>query len=110
MAISTALVYFIHTPSIFIWSLVMFLTRVGAAMVEILRDSYFYKRIDGNDVDLIGFFRTAMPVGYLLAASLSFVFLLFLPIPAIFILSALVVFSALVPAYYLSENKFIKKS
>ncbi|MEI6588255.1 MAG: MFS transporter, partial [Candidatus Moraniibacteriota bacterium] len=104
MAFSAIAVYLTNSPSALIWSLVMLGTRIGAAMVEILRDSYFYKRIDGDDVDLIGFFRTAMPVGYILAASLSFVFLLFLPLSAIFILSALVVFSALVPAFYLSKK------
>ncbi|MFZ2188750.1 MAG: MFS transporter [Candidatus Moraniibacteriota bacterium] len=110
MAFSAILVFLTNSPSVLVWSLVLLLTRIGAAMVEILRDSYFYKRIDGDDVDLIGFFRTAMPVGYILAASLSFVILLFLPLSVIFILSALVVFSALVPAFYLSENKIVRKN
>ena len=108
MAISSVIVYLTNSTSIFLWSLVMLATRIGAAMVEILRDSYFYKRIDGEDVDLIGFFRTAMPVGYVLAAVLSFILLLFLPLSAIFILSALVVFSALAPAYYLAESRLQK--
>lgn len=110
MAFSSILVYLTNSPSVLIWSLVMLGTRIGAAMVEILRDSYFYKRVDGDDVDLIGFFRTAMPVGYIIAASLSFIILLFLPLSAIFILSALVAFSALVPAYYLVENKLPRKN
>ncbi|MCX6762110.1 MAG: MFS transporter [Candidatus Moranbacteria bacterium] len=110
MAVSTTVVYFVHAPVVFVWSLTLLGTRIGAAMVEILRDSYFYKRIDGDDVDLIGFFRTAMPVGYILAASLSFVLLLFLPLSAIFLLSALIIFSALIPAYRLAENRLAKKS
>lgn len=105
MAISSVIVYLTNSPSVLIWSFVMLGTRIGAAMVEILRDSYFYKRIDGDDVDLIGFFRTAMPIGYILAASFSFGIMLFLPLPAMFILLALVVFSALIPAFYLTENK-----
>ncbi len=105
MAISSIMVYLTNSPSVLIWSFVMLGTRIGAAMVEILRDSYFYKRIDGDDVDLIGFFRTAMPIGYILAASFSFGIMLFLPLPAMFILLALVVFSALIPAFYLTENK-----
>ncbi len=110
MATSTVIVYLTDSTSVLIWSLVMLGTRIGAAMVEILRDSYFYKRIDGNDVDLIGFFRTAMPVGYILAASCSFLLLLFLSLSSMFILSAVVVFSALIPAYYLVENKLFKKN
>jgi len=105
MVIASVVVFLTHSPNVLLWSLVLLLTRIGAAMVEILRDSYFYKRIDGDDVDLIGFFRTAMPVGYIVAASLSFALLLFLPLSAIFILLALVVFSALIPAYRLSGKR-----
>jgi MFS family permease len=110
MAFSSILVFLTDSPSVLVWSLVMLGTRIGAAMVEILRDSYFYKRIDGDDVDLIGFFRTAMPMGYILAASFSFILLLFLPLVSIFILSAVVVFSALIPAYCLAENRLAKKA
>jgi len=110
MAFSSIVVFLTNSSGILVWSLVMLFTRIGAAMVEILRDSYFYKRIDGDDVDVIGFFRTAMPVGYILAASLSFVLLLFLPLVSIFILSAVVVFSALIPAYCLAENRLAKKN
>jgi MFS family permease len=110
MAFSSIIVFVTDSPNVLVWSFVLLLTRIGAAMVEILRDSYFYKRIDGDDVDLIGFFRTAMPVGYILAASCSFVLLLFLPLASIFILSAVVVFSALIPAYYLAENRLAKKA
>lgn len=110
MALSALLAYFTTSTSVLVWSLVMLGTRIGAAMVEILRDSYFYKRIDGDDVDLINFFRTAMPVGYILAAVTSFVLLLFLPLSSIFVLLALVVFSALIPAYHLAEKTiFCKK-
>jgi MFS family permease len=109
MGFSSLVVFLTASTSVLVWSLVMFGTRIGAAMVEILRDSYFYKRIDGDDVDLIGFFRTSMPVGYIAAASLSFMLLLFLPLSAIFILLAAAVFSALVPAYYLTEKRFSKK-
>jgi MFS family permease len=109
MAFSSIVVFLTDSSSVLLWSLVMLLTRIGAAMVEILRDSYFYKRIDGDDVDLIGFFRTAMPVGYIFAASLSFILLIFLPLSAIFILSAVVVFFALIPAYYLAENRLREK-
>jgi MFS family permease len=110
MALSALLAYFTTSTSVLVWSLVMLGTRIGAAMVEILRDSYFYKRIDGDDVDLINFFRTAMPVGYILAAVASFILLLFLPLSSIFVLLVLVVFSALIPAYHLAEKTiFCKK-
>ncbi|NCO98465.1 MFS transporter, partial [bacterium] len=70
MAISTIAIYFIGTGTVFIWVLVLFATRVGAALIEILRDSYFFKKIDATDVDVINFFRTSLPVAYIAATTL----------------------------------------
>lgn len=104
MAFFTASAFFIGTPSILVWSLVLFGTRVGAAMIEVLRDSYFYKQIDGGDTDLIGFFRTSASVAYIMAAFVSSVVLLFLPLRSIFLVLALVVVSAIVPIASLTRN------
>ena len=109
MAISTFSIYFTHSSRIWVWGLILLTTRVGAAMLEILRDSYFYKKIDGRDVDLINFFRTSMPVGYILAAGSSFLLLLFFPIKSVFILVAIAVALALIPAFLLKDNKCEKE-
>lgn len=105
MSGSTLTVYFTASSSLTVWMAVLFLTRIGAALVEVLRDSYFYKRIDGRDVDLIDFFRTAMPVGYIVATGVSSVLLLFFTLKSIFIFVALVVISAAYPAYRLVEDR-----
>ncbi len=109
MFLSTSVVYFISSASIALWSIVLLSTRIGAAMLEVLRDSYFYKRIDGHDVDLINFFRTAMPMGYILASSISVLLLLFFPVKSVFLAASLVVFSALWPAIFLVDNKCEKE-
>jgi MFS family permease len=105
MAVSTGVIYFISSSSIWIWGMILLATRVGAAMLEVLRDSYFYKKIDGHDVDLINFFRTSMPVGYILATGISFPLLLIFPLKSVFLLIVAVVLSALVPAFLLRDNK-----
>ncbi|NTU66558.1 MAG: MFS transporter [Candidatus Moranbacteria bacterium] len=105
MGIFTLLAFFIHSKSVLIWSLVLFGTRIGAALIEVLRDSYFYRLIDGEDVDLINFFRTSMPIAFILGSVLSFLLLLFFPVKAVFILVAAVSLSALVPALSLKDNR-----
>lgn len=109
MALATLSIFFLNSTSVLIWGAVLFATRIGAALVEILRDSYFYKRIDGHDVDLINFFRTATPVGYIMAALLSSVMLFFLPLKFIFILVALILFLSLYQAIKLEDNKCEKE-
>ncbi|MDI6778061.1 MAG: MFS transporter [Patescibacteria group bacterium] len=78
LGLSTASIYFIGPVSAIVWAAVLFATRIGASLIEILRDSYFYKRIDQTDVDITDFFRTVRPIAYivgsLIAAPIVFVF------------------------------------
>ena len=105
MSLSTLSIYFITPGSVVLWSFIFFITRIGAAIIQILRDSYFYKRIDAHDVDMINIFRTSYPLGYIFAAIASAIVLLVFPLKAIFILTAGVVLSALYPACRLEDNQ-----
>lgn len=105
LGLSTFAVYFMSTASIALWAAVLFLTRIGASLIELLRDSYFYKRIGSCDIDLIDFFRTSRPVAYIAAAILSTFLLFVFPLKAIFILVAVVAISALYPAFKIVDNK-----
>ncbi len=104
MGITTIVIFFIGSTSLILWSIILFLTRVGASLVEILRDSYFYKRIDGHNIDLIDVFRAMRPVAYILATASSALVLAILPMKFIFILVGLIIFSALYPAIGLVDN------
>lgn len=104
MGMFTCFCYLMRTSDVLAWAAILFGTRVGAALVEVLRDSYFYKRIDGRDVDLINFFRTAMPMAYIVAAVISFAAVSVFSVRSIFFLIALAVFSALVPALRLERK------
>lgn len=105
MGVSSAGIFFLHTNSVLIWALIMLTTRIGAATVEILRDSYFYKKIDGRDVDLISFFRTTRSVAYMIATGASAMLLIIAPMKYIFLLIAGMVFVGLYPAIKLIDNK-----
>lgn len=110
MGFSTLAAYFVESKSIAVWAAALFATRVGAALLEVLRDSYFYKRIDGHDVDIINFFRTAMPAAYILATAVFSVIFFFSPdIKLSFILAGLVAISALYPTWKLVDNKCEKE-
>lgn len=109
MGLSVLTMYFIDGKNILIWSAVLFSTRIGAALIEILRDSYFYKRIDGYDVDIIDIFRATKPLAYIFTSVISAVFLLFFPLKIIFILTGVVALSALWPAFRLADNKCEKE-
>jgi MFS family permease len=105
MCLSVLSIYFISSTSVVVWGLILLMTRVGASMLEILRDSYFYKRIDGEDIELIDFYRTSKSVGYISFSLVSVVLLSFLPIKIVFILLSVIVLTSLYPAFHLVDNK-----
>lgn len=105
VSISTISLYFIDSNSLIVWSTALFATRVGAAMIETLRDSYFYKRIDARDMDLISFFRTARSTATLFSAAFTSILLVFMPLKVIFIFVGGCVLFALYPALTLVDNK-----
>ncbi|MCK5416743.1 MFS transporter [Candidatus Parcubacteria bacterium] len=104
MALSTLSIFYIESTSIFVWAVILFATRIGASFIEILRDSYFFKRIDGNDVELIDFFKTAKPTAYITFSLISGVLLSFLEINTMFLLLTIVIISGLYPAFKLKDN------
>jgi MFS family permease len=105
MAFSSGSIFFITSKAVWIWAVILFVTRIGAAAIEILRDSYFYKKIDGRDVDVISFFRTAVSVGYILATALSALLLIVFSVKYVFLLIFVVVIAGLYPAFKLIDNK-----
>lgn len=102
---STGSLPFIHTHSIWVWSAILFLTRVGAAGIEVLRDAYFYKQIDGNNPDLIAFFRTSRPIGNIFGAGIASLLLIFLPLQSVFFAVVLVMVIALIATLFLEDTK-----
>lgn len=83
---------------------VLFLSRVGAAGIEVLRDAYFYKQIDGGDDALIAFFRTARPAANIIGALVALPFLIIFPLQAIFFLAAFVLALAIFFAVALEDT------
>ncbi|HBP01054.1 MAG: Major facilitator superfamily [Candidatus Moranbacteria bacterium GW2011_GWE1_49_15] len=104
LGFSTTYIYSIESPSFFVWLAVLMVTRVGASILEILRDSYFYKQVDAGDIDVIDFFRTASPVAFILGPMFASLILLFFSMKAVFIFTGMVMFLGIVPAMGLVDN------
>jgi MFS family permease len=90
------LFFYIKTPSMILWAITLFFSRIGAAMVEATRDTYFFKNISAKDLGLINIFRITGPLGYLLGAGFGSIALIFLPINLVFLVLAIII----IPAFY----------
>ncbi len=71
MGVSTGLVALITDNNAVVWTLVLFMTRIGAATVEVMADTYFFKKVDASNTDIISFFRTARPLAYVIGPILA---------------------------------------
>lgn len=96
---------FITTANPFLWTALLFVSRVGAALVEAMQDVYFFKIVGRKDVDLLDLFRDIGPAGLLAAGMIASVLLLFLPLATIFFVLAFIIFLGLRPALTLVDTK-----
>lgn len=103
--LTTASLPFLSTSGVIIWGVLLFLTRVGIAGIEVLRDSYFYKQIDGNDTDVIAFFRTARPVANIIGAVFSGFALLLFPLGSIFFIVSGMLLLSLISTFSLRDTR-----
>ncbi|PKM89271.1 hypothetical protein CVU83_00410 [Candidatus Falkowbacteria bacterium HGW-Falkowbacteria-2] len=103
--IALFLFFAVKTPDIWIWGSLLFFSRVGAALVEAMRESYFFKLVAADDVPFINFFRTTSPLGYLIGTGLAAVVLLFYPLEYLFIFIALLMSSGFLFLYIIKDTR-----
>ncbi len=78
-AFFTLLIPLIPDGGIILWSLILFGTRVGAAGIEVMSESYFFKEVSAEKDDEISFFRNTYPLSYLIAPLVAVPVLLLVP-------------------------------
>ena len=95
LAVSTSLLTFIESKSLVIWSLALFATRVGASAIEIMNDTYFFKKVRASDTDTISFFRNASPIAYVIGPALASVILYFIDYKYLFLILGIIMLSGI---------------
>jgi MFS family permease len=105
MGLSTIALSYITTPSIALWAGVLFITRIGAAAVEIGKETYLFKNINAGDSSILSLARMTMPLSYLVGPVAATVFLLFFDFRFIFFALGLIVLFGLRYALVLVDTK-----
>ena len=104
-AIATASIPLVSGQSLIVWGLILFLTRTGAAGIEIMKETYLFKKIDSQNADIIAVSRNNIPLAYLIGPLFATVFLAFLPLKFIFLAVALATLSSLFFANSLRDTR-----
>jgi MFS family permease len=93
------------TKNFVAWAVILFTGRSGVALLRSMIDSYFFKKIDIVDIDIINAFRALTPLGYLIGSAGVTLILFFLPFKFIFVALAIVLFFGIRPALKLHDTK-----
>jgi MFS family permease len=62
MGLATLMITTIESPTIWVWAITLLVTRIGAATVEVMSDSYFFKHVDEEDTGLVSVYRAVAPL------------------------------------------------
>ncbi len=105
--ITTSLFLFFALTSVnpWLWGGLLFFSRVGAALVEAMRESYFFKLVSAKDVPLINFVRITTPLGYLLGTLLAILVVSFYPLEYLFLFVSLIMTTGFLFIYILKDSR-----
>ncbi|MFA7216369.1 MAG: MFS transporter [Candidatus Paceibacterota bacterium] len=85
IGLATMSMGFITTQSFIIWTSLLFMSRVGASILEITADSYFFKQVNQEKTNLIGFYRIARPLSFVVAPIVTTIASQFIPLQYTFL-------------------------
>jgi len=105
LAGATGVLSFITAPSIALWATALFMTRVGASMIDIMSETYFFKIIDETDTHLIGFFRILDPFAYTIGPIFAGLIIYFVDIKYLFVILGAVILLAIPSTLRLQDTK-----
>ena len=102
ISISTFFIPWITGKNIIVWSFVLFMTRIGACIIETTSEIYFFSHVREEESHLLSVFRDMVPVAYIIAPIISTVIFVFLPFKYLFAVLAVILLSGL---YYIPHLK-----
>ncbi|MBI5004567.1 MAG: MFS transporter [Candidatus Lloydbacteria bacterium] len=105
MAITTGLLTFVTSKSVLLWAALLFMTRIGATLVQTMNESYFFKQINASDAAIISVFRYTHPLGYLLGPLAASALLAFIDFRFMFLILGIIVLYGLRYSLTIKDTK-----
>lgn len=104
--IFTIAISFLTSNNIVIWAFILFMTRIGASIIETNSEIYFFSNTDDEDAYLIGLYRDMNPVAYIIAPILATIIFFILPIKYLFVVLGIIMMIAF---YLIPKLKYENK-
>ncbi len=104
LGITTCSLVLFGMNSLLIWSVMLFLTRIGAATAELMIETYFFKRVDGKDPEVLSLFRITRPLSYFVAPLVVTVSLVYTTEQNLFIVFGILCLLAVYPVMKIKDT------
>lgn len=102
---STIACSYLDTTNWIFWAVLLFITRVGASSIEIMKETYLFKKISGKDSGIVALSRISVPFSYLLGPIFVSLILMYFDFRYIFVGLGLVMLLGLKYAWDLVDTK-----
>ncbi len=96
--------FYLNQPVIWLWAGLLFFSRIGAALVEAMRESYFFKIVSAKDLNMINLFRLTGPAAYIIGPGLAILITTFFPIHFIFLFSAILTATGIIMVWPMKDS------
>lgn len=84
MGCASLFIPFLGYGTIITWAALLFTTRIGASILEIETESYFFKQVGTDNTGIISTFRAMRPLSYIIAPMAVSILLIAIPLKFIF--------------------------
>lgn len=105
ISLATIACSILDVPSWCLWTILLFFTRTGASTIEIMKETYLFKKLDGADAGIVALSRINVPFSYLIGPIFVSLILLILDFRFIFLLLGLIMLLGLKFAWELKDTK-----
>lgn len=105
LTIALLLFFFVQSSSALVWGAILFFSRAGAALIEAMRESRFFKIVNAENVSHINFLRTSYPLGYLVGSGLGVLILSFYEVQYLFLFLAVLFLFSFYFVYIIKDSK-----
>jgi MFS family permease len=105
MGVFTATIPIIHSNNFLVWAFILLMTRVGAAIVEVMNDTYFFKNVTDQNLNLINLYRTAAPLAYIISPLIASILMFFMPLGNMFFVLGMLMLLGLSCSLAIKDSK-----
>lgn len=105
IGITTSLLFFLPYFTLPLLALILFGTRIGASCIEVLTESYFFKKVDATETGEMSIFRNMYPAAYIIAPIIAGGVLQIFPIQYLFLFLGIIMIFGIIFVAQINDTK-----